>query len=229
MYHVTSRGVARRAIFQTDNDRRAFLSTIRDVVVERSWRCHAYCLMGNHYHLLVDTPSADLPEGMRDLNSAYATRFNTAHECKGHVFQGRYAARLVRSHEHAVEVARYIPLNPVRAGICAVPEHWAWSSYRAIAGLAPTPTFLDPTATLDWFGGGRPAAVRYREFVARGRGVTDPEAAALVAILSSGRLEDAHLAHDQYGYSLRTIASHMGIPHSKLARRLQAMSAPKGV
>jgi putative transposase len=229
MHHVTSRGVARRAIFRSNDDRRAFLDSLSGVVMGRAWRCHAFCLMPNHYHLLLDTPSADLPEGMRDLNSGYATRFNTAHELDGHVFQGRYGARLVRSQEHALEVARYIPLNPIRARLCNEPADWAWSNYRAVVGLVPAPAFLNTRTTLGWFGGGPSASARYGEFVARGRAVLDPEAAALAALLASGRLADARLAHVEYGYSLRTIASHMGVHHSKLARHLRATDAPKGV
>jgi putative transposase len=229
MYHVTSRGVARRAIFRSDDDRRTFLHSLSGVVMDRTWRCHAYCLMPNHYHLLVDTPNADLPEGMRDLNSGYATRFNTAHELDGHVFQGRYGARLVRSQEHALQVARHIPLNPVRARLCDHPAGWAWSSYRAVVGLVRAPAFLNTRTTLAWFGEDSSAAARYGEFVARGHAVLDPEAAALTELLGSGRLADVRLAHIEYGYSIRKIASHMGIHHSTLARRLQAPSAPKGV
>jgi putative transposase len=229
MYHVTSRGVARRAIFHSDDDRRAFLDSLAQVVWEQAWRCHAYCLMPNHYHLLIDTPNADLPEGMRDLNSGYATRFNAAHELDGHVFQGRYGAQLVRSHEHALQVARYIPVNPVRAGLCKEPSEWAWSNYRAIVGLVRTPPFLNTATTLTWFGGDSSAAARYGEFVAHGHTVLDPEAAALAVLLSSGRLADIRLAHVEYGYSLRTIASHVGVHHSTLARRLQGNGAPKGV
>jgi putative transposase len=229
MHHVTSRGVARRAIFRSDDDRRAFLDSLSEVVLGRSWRCHAFCLMPNHYHLLVDTPNADLPEGMRDLNSGYATRFNTAHELDGHVFQGRYGARLVRSQVHALEVARYIPLNPIRARLCKEPADWSWSNYRAVAGLVRAPAFLNTKTTLGWFGGDPSAAARYGEFVARGHAVLDPEAAALAALLASGRLADVGLAHIEYGYSLRTIASHMGVHHSTLARQLRAAGAPKGV
>ncbi len=229
MYHVTSRGVARRAIFRSDDDRRAFLDSLAQVVLEQTWGCHAYCLMPNHYHLLIDTPNADLPEGMRDLNSGYATRFNTAHQLDGHVFQGRYGARLVRSREHALQVARYIPVNPVRAGLCTEPAGWAWSNYRAVVGLVRAPAFLDTKTTLTWFGGDMSAAARYGEFVDRGHTVLDPEAAALAELLGSGRLEDVRLAHVEYGYSLRTIASHVGVHHSTLARRLQGNGAPKGV
>jgi putative transposase len=229
MYHVTARGVVRRTIFFSDDDRRAFMSSLAETITARAWRCHSYCLMGNHYHLLVDTPNSDLPEGMRDLNSAYATRFNTANESDGHVFQGRYHARTVRSDEHALQVARYIPLNPVRAGLCPAPEDWPWSSYRAIAGFVRPPRFLNTSVTLGWFGAGAEAAARYREYVACGTEIVDPEAAALATLLASGRLTDARIAHVEYGYSLRRLASLLGVHHSTLARKFAEMDAPKGV
>jgi REP element-mobilizing transposase RayT len=229
LYHLTARGVSRRSIFHTDNDCRQFLRTLAETVFDRAWRCHAYCLMGNHYHLLLDTPKADLPEGMRDLNSAYATRFNTVHESDGHVFQGRYDARIIRRQEHALQVARYIPLNPVRAKLCDGPERWIWSSYRATAGLAPAPAFLTTNVTLGWFGGDGTARARYRDYVGQGATVADPEVAALAEILSSRELSAAHTAHAEYGYSLRTIAAHLGVHHTTLARRLEALNAPKGV
>jgi REP element-mobilizing transposase RayT len=229
LYHVTSRGVARRAVFRTSADGRVFLSTLGEVVTDREWRCHCYCLMPNHYHLLVETPSADLPEGMRDLNSAYATRFNTAHDLTGHVFQGRYASRVVRSQEHVLEVARYIPLNPVRAGLCRGPADWAWSSYRATAGLDRPAPWLTTGTTLRWFGTGDDARRRYCEFVAAGHGVADPEAAAVRTLLCDGGVDDVLRVRDQYGYSMRRIAALLGIHHSTLAERIRPRHPPKGV
>ena len=184
--------------------------------------------MPNHYHLMVDTPRADLPEGMRDLNSSYATRFNAAHELTGHVFQGRYASRLVRSDPHALEVSRYIPLNPVRAGLRPQPGDWPWSSYRATAGMTRPPAWLTIDGILRWFGEGADARRGYRAFVADGQNVLDPEAAALRELLSEGRLEDVRRVQDDHGYSLRAIARALGIHHSTLAERL-SRDPPKGV
>jgi|SRR6185437_13316251 len=228
LYHVTARGVARREIFHSDDDGRVFLSTLGDVVTERGWHCHCYCLMPNHYHLLVGTPRSDLPEGMRDLNSAYATRFNTAHELTGHVFQGRYGSRLVRSDTHALEVCRYIPLNPVRAGLRPSPEDWPWSSYRATTGLVRPPNWLTIGTVLRWFGEGEDARRSYREFVAEGHNAADPEVVALREVLSHAKADDIRRAQRDYGYSLRAIARALGVHHSTLAERL-SRDPPKGV
>jgi putative transposase len=228
LYHVTARGVARREIFRSDADGRVFLSTLGEVVVERGWRCHCYCLMPNHFHLLVDTPGRDLPEGMRDLNSSYATRFNAAHELSGHVFQGRYGSRLVRSEPHAREVSRYIPLNPVRAGLCRDPAEWPWSSYRAAAGMTRPPAWLTVEGILRWFGKGDEARRTYREFVAGGHVVRDPEAAALRQLLGDGQPEAIRRVQREHGYSLRAIARTLELHHSTLAERLSA-DPPKGV
>ena len=97
--------------------------------------CHAYCLMENHYHLLVETPRANLDDAMQRLNGTYAMRFNRHHERSGHVFQGRYGAKLIIDDDYAFTVVRYIAANPVQAGVCAAPEEWPWSSYAATAGL----------------------------------------------------------------------------------------------
>jgi REP element-mobilizing transposase RayT len=228
LYHVTARGVARRKIFRSDADGRVFLSALGEVIVERGWRCHCYCLMPNHFHLLVATPRADLPEGMRDLNSSYATRFNTAHELSGHVFQGRYGSRLVATDPHAREVSRYIPLNPVRAGLCSDPADWPWSSYRAAAGITRPPAWLTIADILHWFGEGDEAKKAYREFVACGHRVLDPEAAALRELLGGGDAEAIRRVQREHGYSLRAIARALGLHHSTLAQRLSA-DPPKGV
>jgi hypothetical protein len=184
--------------------------------------------MPNHFHLMVDTPRGDLPEGMRDLNSSYATRFNTAHGLSGHVFQGRYGSRLVRSDPHAREVSRYIPLNPVRAQLCREPADWPWSSYRAAVGIMRPPAWLTVDDVLGWFGQGDEARRAYQEFVAGGRHVVDPEAAALRELLSDGQAEVIRRVRDEHGYSLRAIARALGLHHSTLAQRL-SQDPPEGV
>ena len=137
VYHVTARGNERRSIFRDDADRSAFMGTLAQVVGRFSWGLLAYCLMDNHYHLLVRTPQPNLARGMRQLNGVYAQRFNRRHERVGHLFQGRYAAILVEAGEHLLIAARYIVRNPVRAGLCGDPTEWRWSSHRAVLGLQP--------------------------------------------------------------------------------------------
>jgi REP element-mobilizing transposase RayT len=171
LWHVTARGNERREIFVDDGDRREFLRLLGRTVDLFGWRLHAWVLMGNHYHLLAGTPEATLSRGMRQLNGDYAQCFNRRHGRDGHVFQGRFKAILVQRETHLLEISRYVVRNPVRAGLVASPGDWAWSSYRATAGLEPGPEWLDAAPVLERLGTRRAAAVaRYREFVADGGG-----------------------------------------------------------
>jgi len=146
VYHVMSRGNNRQDIFLDDGDRRRFLATLRSVIELQNVLCHAYCLMGNHYHLLLDTPDANLSLAIRQLNGVYAQAFNRRHGRVGHVFQGRFTSRLVEKETYLLVVSRYIVLNPVRATLVPSPADWTWSSYRAHAGYVEPPTLL----TVDW-------------------------------------------------------------------------------
>ncbi len=123
---------------------------------------HAYCLMSNHYHLLLETPASNLSQIMRHINGAYTTHFNIKRKRAGHLFQGRYKAILVEFDEYAMELTRYIHLNPVRAGMAALPEQYRWSSYRSYIGLSPSPDWLRMESVLAHFG---KDAARYRSFV----------------------------------------------------------------
>lgn len=176
LWHVTSRGNERREVFRDDVDRREMLQILGRVVDLFGWQLHAWVLMGNHYHLLLGTPEATLSRGMRQLNGDYAGHFNRRHGRDGHVFQGRFKAILVQREAHLLEVARYVVLNPVRAGLAASAADWPWSSFRATAGLEPAPEWLDTSFLLDFFGSRRgPAAAKYREFVEAGTaGSYDP-------------------------------------------------------
>jgi REP element-mobilizing transposase RayT len=146
VYHVTSRGNARQPVYLDEGDRKDFLELLTEVNQRYNWRCHAYCLMGNHYHLLIETVEGQLSCGMRQLNGVYTQRFNRKHQRIGHLFQGRYKAVLVQRGSHLLEAARYVVLNPVRAHMVKHPGEWPWSSYLATAGLAGRPDFL----TCDW-------------------------------------------------------------------------------
>lgn len=175
LYHVTSRGNERREIFFSDDDRSAFLSVLDDVVSRFDWICHAYCLMGNHYHLLVETREANLSKGMRQLNGVYTQLVNHTHRRVGHLFQGRFKGILVQKETYLLELARYIVLNPVRAGMVADPAAWGWSSYRATAGLEEKPPYLTTDWLLAAFGPmTRAATAGYVRFVAAGIGRESP-------------------------------------------------------
>ena len=131
VYHVTSRGNRQDAIFLDDEDRILFLTILGKTIRRYNWICHAYCLMDNHYHLLIETPDGNLSAGMRQLNGVYTQTFNRIHTRVGHVFQGRFKSILVEKESYLLELCRYIVLNPVRAKCCTLPEEWQWSSYNA--------------------------------------------------------------------------------------------------
>jgi REP element-mobilizing transposase RayT len=173
LYHLTSRGNARADIFADDGDRRLFLELLGKEISQLGWRCYAYCLMGNHYHLLIETPEPNLVAGMRRLNGVYTQSFNRRHGRVGHVFQGRYKCIVVDKDSYGLELSRYIVLNPVRARMVKRPENWPWSSYRATVGEVTVPGWLDTDWVLGQLGGGRPR-VAYARFVEQGRGLGSP-------------------------------------------------------
>lgn len=174
IWHVTSRGNERRDIVRSDADRRAFLSILAESVTIHGWILHAWVLMTNHYHLLVETPVPTLSLGVKRLNELYAERFNYLHDRVGHLFQGRFKGILVERETHLLELLRYIVLNPVRAGAVRHAGDYAWSNYRSTAGLEPAPAWLETAWTLEQFGAGsKPLADAregYRQFVGAGRG-----------------------------------------------------------
>jgi REP element-mobilizing transposase RayT len=171
LYHVTSRGDGREDIYLGDKDREAFYAVLGEVCSRFNWCVHAECQMTNHYHLLVETPDANLSQGMRHLNGVYTQRFNRHHQRVGHVFQGRYKAIIVEKESYLLELARYIVLNPVRARMVHSAGDWSWSSYRATAGLMQAPEWLATDWLLAGFGSRRRAAIdRYRAFVEAGKG-----------------------------------------------------------
>jgi REP element-mobilizing transposase RayT len=146
LYHVTARGNARQDIFLNDEDRQQFLKILERVVSRFHLLLHAYCLMDNHSHLVVETPEANLSKAMRQLNGVYTQAFNRRHDRVGHVLQGRFKAIVVDRDSYLLELCRYVVLNPVRAKTTRKPDTYPWSSYRATAGLAATPAFL----AVDW-------------------------------------------------------------------------------
>jgi REP element-mobilizing transposase RayT len=169
LYHVTSRGNDRKAIFKDDSDRELFLNTLARVTERFHWICHGYCLMNNHYHLVIETPDGNLSKGMRQLNGVYTQAFNQRHHRVGHIFQGRFKAILVKKDSHFLDVCRYVVLNPVRAKAVSHPRQWKWSSYRATAGTIQAYDCLTVDEILSHFGQRKAIAQqRYCEFVQAG-------------------------------------------------------------
>jgi REP element-mobilizing transposase RayT len=194
-YHVIVRGNASERIYTDDHDREHFLGELEKVVDRYEWLCHAYCLMATHYHLAVETPRPNLPLGMRQLNGNYARRFNRRHGRNGHVFGSRYRSILVEDPRYELTVSRYVVLNPVRAGICTHPGEWPWSSYRATAGLIPTPRFLTTAPILGELGPTLPTAqAAYCVFVAGGI------PGALAERIRGERLGGESFLRDRFGH-----------------------------
>jgi putative transposase len=165
-YHVTSRGNEQKDVFKSQRDREKFLEYLESATERYGAVVHAYCLMSNHYHLLLETPGGNLSQIMRHINGAYTTYFNIKRKRSGHLFQGRYKAILVEFDEYAMELSRYIHLNPVRAGMVTRPEEYRWSSYINYIGQCTAPTWLKMETILDYFGKkNKEAMKKYRLFV----------------------------------------------------------------
>jgi REP element-mobilizing transposase RayT len=167
-YHITSRGNERKAIFKTKRDRLKFLEYLGSANERYNAVVHAYCLMDNHYHLLLETPSGNLPQIMRHINGAYTTYFNVKRGRCGHLLQGRYKSILVDKDEYAKELSRYIHLNPVRANMVSVPEDYEWSSYNQYIGKNKPEEWLARDFILGYFGRKYSTAQKgYKDFVTR--------------------------------------------------------------
>ncbi len=149
-YHVTSRGNEQKDIFKSKKDREKFISYLESAVSRYGAIIHVYCLMTNHFHLLIETPLGNLAQIMKHINSSYTTYYKVKRKRVGHLLQGRYKAILVDGDAYATELSRYIHLNPVRAGIVAAPEDYPWMSYRYYTG-EKVPDWLTTGFTLNYF------------------------------------------------------------------------------
>ncbi|MDB2384413.1 transposase [Endozoicomonas sp.] len=211
LYHVTSRGNERKAIYRKDADFQLFLDTLTDVCQQFNWTIHSFCLMTNHYHLVVETPDANLSEGMRQLNGVYTVRFNRLYGRVGHLFQGRYKAILVDKAAYLMELSRYVVLNPVRANMVSSPDQWAWSSYGYTTGLYDSPAWLATDATLCHFASNRDDAIlKFAQFVANGVGVTLWDNLKQQIYLGSD-----DFINEQLSYSAKANVALSEIPHKQ--------------
>jgi REP element-mobilizing transposase RayT len=169
LYHITSRGDRGEDIYEDTTDRKAFLEILSLVITRFNWVCYAYCLMDNHYHLLIQTPDGNLSKGMRHLNGVYTQFYNRRHRKTGHLYQGRYKAILVDQDSYLLELSRYIVLNPVKAGIVERVAQWPWSSYSAMTGISESHEWLTIDFLLSQFATRRKTAIkRYIAFVEAG-------------------------------------------------------------
>ena len=170
VYHITSRGNARKDIFLSDRDRRNFIHLLGQTCKRFNWNCFAYCLMSNHYHLVIETVEGNLSKGMRHLNGVYCQRFNKHHQRVGHVIQGRYTGILVDKDNYLLELVRYVLLNPVRANMVKTAGQWPWSSYRSMIGKTTFEGWLVVNRILSLFDQNkRRSRKRFIEFVSEGK------------------------------------------------------------
>jgi REP element-mobilizing transposase RayT len=142
-YHVTARGVARCSIFVDDDDRALFVGLLHRIGRRQEWNCPRFCLMPNHFHLVLETTRDRLSVGLQRLNGGYAQQFNDRHDRVGHLFQGRFDARFVETDEHLAHALTYVADNPVRAQLCVAVEEWPWTgsfSFARAQERAPAPT-----------------------------------------------------------------------------------------
>ncbi len=175
LYHITSRGNAQEAIYRNNKDRTEFLILLNNACNRFNWYCHAYCLMDNHYHLLIETNTPSLSKGMKYLNGTYTQFFNRSHKRVGHVYQGRFKGILVEKESYLLELSRYIVLNPVRACMVRTAKDWQWSSYRATAGISVVHSCLTTDWLLACFCKQRKIAQQaYRGFIQQGKNQPSP-------------------------------------------------------
>lgn len=146
IFHLNSRGNARRTIFEDDEDHRVFLAHLRFVLRRHGWECIAYCLMRNHFHLVVRTPQPNLADGMRDLKSGYATAYNKRRGIDGSLFKRGYWPQLIQEDEYLITAVTYVVLNPLRAGLVSDPMDWPWSSIQETVN--DTAGFVNAVAVL---------------------------------------------------------------------------------
>jgi putative transposase len=169
LYHVTSRGNGREEIYFEESDFELFIDLLSTVCTHYNWVIHAYCLMNNHYHLLIETPDGNLSKGMRQLNGVFTQSMNRKHHRVGHLFQGRYKSILVDKDAYLLELCRYIVLNPIRAKMVNSPAEWLWSSWHCMVGTQSSPDWLATDALLKYFDKKRTVAIYdYIHFVEEG-------------------------------------------------------------
>ncbi|SFG61139.1 REP element-mobilizing transposase RayT [Duganella sp. CF458] len=227
-YHVTARGNRKANIFLDDLDYLTWHSLVERAADRFGFICHAYCQMPNHYHLLLETPLANLSDSMHFLNCVYSQQFNVRHGLTGHVLQGRFHSVLLEQETHFLELARYITLNPVRAGLVHSVADWRWSNYRATAGLVPAPPWLDTGSTRNRFqGDNEPERMRrYCEFVFAGA-VRKPLVPQLPDAFGKQATQQAIADALRTGmYSLAEIASHFKVS-TKTVQRIRAAEAAR--
>lgn len=238
IFHITSRGNNQQDIFLSDADRLFFIGLLENAVHKFSWRCHAYCLMTNHFHLVIEIDELNLSAGMHNLNTRYAQSFNYRNNRHGHLFQDRFFSNIIDNEPYFFAACCYIVLNPVRAGLARHPAGWHWSSYRQTSEGLPIARFLDQGRLL-MLCSDRMTEARhlYKEYVEawmddaetssekREDHREQPERPSLSQIFddpSCGRNETIKQAYFIHCYNLREIGAFLGISTSTVGRIIKA-------
>ncbi len=248
VYHVTTHGDGDRMVFEEPSEKSRLLYLLAYTAKELDWDMYAWCVMGNHYHLLLRTPKDNLSEGMHHINMSYGEHYNKARGRHGHVFQDRFFSILITEDSHLLEASRYVVLNPLRAGLVAAPQEWPWSSYNAAVLGASSRVSLGDAELMAMFSQQETESRElYREFVQAGIGLKKPDflltgrAARWVESVDRARSDTAQGAaprkpvagltpdmmqvsrvvslHEQ-GLSLRAIAAALGMSHMTVRRYL---------
>ncbi|HAG51003.1 MAG TPA: hypothetical protein DHU69_08460 [Deltaproteobacteria bacterium] len=195
-YHVTSRGNQREKIYWDDKDREEFKKILKRTKEIYGYLLHAHVLMNNHYHLLIETPYANIKQIMQNINTSYTVYVNRRHKRFGHLFQGRYKAFIVDKESYLLELGRYIHLNPVRAGAVRMPEDYEWSSYREYLQRDSEHGLTNTDGTLYSFSRKRAIAVKkYQEFVNASITGESPLKGAVGSILGDETFRDRVVKH----------------------------------
>jgi putative transposase len=225
MHHVFVRGVARSAVALDDADYERALQLLERATLTFEIQCQAWCFLPNHFHLLVTSKLGNLSRAMHWLGTCSAQSFNQRHQRSGHLYQGRFGSRLIEDDDYLLELARYLPLNPVRAELCGAPEDWQWSSYGATVGLCPPPWFLHASPLLEMLG----SSSAYAQWVAEGVLATSldeygaplaPARPALSELLDKPTDAAIAGAYFRHGYTKAAIAGHLGVSRAQIRRRL---------
>jgi len=217
-YHVTSRGNQRGEVFWDEQDRERLKRILERTKERYGYLLHGYVFMTNHYHLLIETPCANIKQIMQNINTSYTVFVNRKYQRSGHLFQGRYKAFIVDKEGYLLELGRYIHLNPVRAGLVRRPEEFKWSSYCDYIRSRKADGLVDTDETLGFFSKGRDVAIRrYRRFVNEGVHERSPLENAIGSILGDERFRERVVKY------LRGLSDKGAIPDIKKIRKKQGV------